>query len=958
MPEPVTFRHAALTRVYAAAREQLAALPLAEREALLATIGTSLLRLDRRTDLAESQLRLEAERVVAAQRRARLDLTAGLPVPEPVPAMGGVRPIQLAPAATLDATDGMPLLFGRRPRTAGDVADALYAFAAALDRTPQGERLARLGLAQRRALLDRLETVLAETPTALPAPQAAQQREAVAALLRELLSATVEDQSGAGCELVARALRLAAALARAEQEPILRDAMVFSLYRLQTRLPEELRDVTRELVREAAPLWPAYAAWLGDGRIAIDFVVDGDAVAVEGTVRDLEGMGFEQVGTGTPPLLRGSFGEGEKKAVVEITVRRNSEDIFANINRPEVDIVWFSGHANYGRAFPTSLANAVPASGKDKLVVFDICFGKDNMQQVRRAFPEVELMATFESATLWDSLRAMRAMWEGIAERQPWKTISETLGGAESGNWVTPAESMLRRRILDRDHDGRADLLDRLYDVNLQRVEENLRRAFEPIRQEAPPHRLQCLYGATSAGWLNRGIGGYNDAVRGVNAHAGVVGGGFFDGGVGDPPVVFSPIDLADGHRGWRMSVNANFAHMPEAVLRAVAAYQFSVSLAELEPGFAYHDDPVRARVNGLLCVAFTLSHDMDANDEAIWKGLLAAFQLPESLDRHALEASISAADDEDAGGAAAVDRVLRDLGEKQPDVWAKLTRPEAGCWPVPQSPKEAGLPEAVYVSALAVVVPRPTHATSYYCKHTYFLTQRQAQAKTSTVVSNDHGEPLVGFLHVPADASTRRDEVEASLAERHVASREVVGAALTGFGREAMARVGEDPIRILLTGFGRWEATKNNPTGDFVTHAENLDAAMQHAFGTRLLSPRGEPVADSAATAGRTLSYRVRDGDGRERMIQVHAQELAVADASLDPESPGSVLATMKSFAPHAVLCMGVRDVMGSEYFAETFADSSGLRLGPPPVHDPMAPAQVSLPPNYALARALLSSP
>jgi len=246
-----------------------------------------------------------------------------------------------------------------------------------------------------------------------------------------------------------------------------------------------------------------------------------------------------------------------------------------------------------------------------------------------------------------------------------------------------------------------------------------------------------------------------------------------------------------------------------------------------------------------------------------------------------------------------------------------------------------------------------------YYCEHMFFESQRAA-VTSGAVARNRFGEPLVGFLHIPRDEFVRQEPQAATYAQesRHAGTREVVGAALGGFLLEAKTAV-TGPVRIMLNGYDRFMDVVNNPTGDFVSHVENVDAVMQRALGSALLTPTGEPLPpDSGNPDGVVVyRYRIKDTDfpdGRE--VLVRTQRFPVTDDAIDGQSHVSVQRGISRYRPHVVLSMGVAG--GRNYMAEHHADDGGLRRRPGErlTHDGMARPSESLADNFALARALVA--
>ena len=268
---------------------------------------------------------------------------------------------------------------------------------------------------------------------------------------------------------------------------------------------------------------------------------------------------------------------------------------------------------------------------------------------------------------------------------------------------------------------------------------------------------------------------------------------------------------------------------------------------------------------------------------------------------------------------------------------------------------RNGGLPD-VLLSSDRATVRHGTDPGDFYCEHMYFLAQRAAEAPGSSVLRNSQGERLVGFLHVPGDQYRYGEPGQGyTLDERHAGTREVVGAALRGYVDAIAPQVGDGPVKVLLTGYGQWGGTTNNPTGEFVQHRANIDQAMRSAFGDDLLSPEGRSLFDAPApsTAPTGYAYRVRvPGTEREREVQLHLASFKVDDSALDENGDHSIQRAMADAAPHGVISMGVH---GARHFeVEHHADSGELSIGPPPRHDGRARPDEELPDNYALARAV----
>jgi pyrrolidone-carboxylate peptidase len=261
-------------------------------------------------------------------------------------------------------------------------------------------------------------------------------------------------------------------------------------------------------------------------------------------------------------------------------------------------------------------------------------------------------------------------------------------------------------------------------------------------------------------------------------------------------------------------------------------------------------------------------------------------------------------------------------------------------------------LPDVLHVAPGGMKVVHGSDPGDFYCEHAFFITQSEARSPTSSVVKNAAGETLTGFLHVPPDVHTYRDpEPGIDVDTRHKNMRSVIGAALRGYYEQALPSVTGD-VKILLTGYTTFHSVKNNPTGDFVSHVKNIDAALESAFGAQLLTKQGQVRPGASGDAVR-LAYTIVDPQtGSRRELIIEARKLPVADEALAENDARSIPHAMRTFSPHAVLAMGVAG--GPDFMAEFHADDGGLDLAGGARHAGYRQPTVSHPPNYSLARAI----
>src|SRR5262249_44131270 len=148
-------------------------------------------------------------------------------------------------------------------------------------------------------------------------------------------------------------------------------------------------------------------------------------------------------------------------------------------------------------------------------------------------------------------------------------------------------------------------------------------------------------------------------------------------------------------------------------------------------------------------------------------------------------------------------------------------------------------------------------------------------------IARDGHGDPLVTFIHHPGNLDDPRSP------NRQAGAQEVVGATLRGYVDSAKGQVpGNEPIKVLVTGYGEFKGVKNNPTQNFVQHPENLDAAMARGFGSQLArGADGTPQRQALEPVNGQPVYRyqLNNQDGTTRNVDVALALLPVSDRAID---------------------------------------------------------------------------
>ena len=552
-----------------------------------------------------------------------------------------------------------------RPASNADLGSGLFRMAELVDdKRSNPLASATLPLATRQLVLRNLSDALAKVPAGGAQPPDLNEGQALqlrSSALTTLL-ALCESAGNSGGELMLKQAAFDAYTGAllAETNPALRDSLIFNLHAITPRLPAAMKTISDQLTNEIAPLAPPYDDWFKNGNNTLNvFWASGQGTEnfYAGTCELLKQKGFASEGTERsdgPNVYAKTFTNRNGQEVkVRITTHLNRDDIFAKMNDPSFQIVGYDGHSDIGRAIPASLRRA-PASDGKKLIFYGLCAGKDNLHRVRDKYPDAQVITSFTSSyfntedlpdgskrlSRSENFNTLMELVNGAVERLPWTTINSNIrdnailfpwshvmpGGT---NYVSPIHTMIRRRVLDSDHDGQADALDKLCNFDTFKVAEDTRREFTPIEAGRPADTLDGSRVHLAAMALNTATG-YNTATQDWKK-GNVIGNGYFEPRPDEQAIVKFERDTIDGQPVLYLSVNARYAHMSTEALRAAAQYQFIMEIAATG---GQPSDPVDRKLMALTFAAFSIIYDesMWGRDDEIWQSLLAANHLPADL--------------------------------------------------------------------------------------------------------------------------------------------------------------------------------------------------------------------------------------------------------------------------------------------------------------------------------------
>jgi hypothetical protein len=554
-----------------------------------------------------------------------------------------------------------------KPRNNAELASGLFRMAQLVDDAKTNPLAAgTIPAAAQGKILSNLAESLAKVavgaplPDGLDAKQALQARSSGVTVLLGLVSAATGETQRAAFDLYKKAMA-------AETHPGIRDSMIFNLHAAKDTLPAEMKAVSDEFMREVAPLSPPYEDWFKDGNRTLNVSWtsgQGTEGFHAGTVEMLKNKGYKVEGqerAGGPTVLTKAIKDRTGvEYTVRITTRENRDNIFDKMNDDKFHIVGYDGHSDIGRAVPEALEGAPASTGK-KLIFTGLCAGKDNIHALQDKYPDAQVLTTFNSSyfnttdvgggkkrmSRSENFNVLMSVVENAVDRRPWTTINQDIrdnavlfpwshvmpGGT---NYISPAHTMIRRRVLDQDHDGQADVLDRLFNVDTTRVNEDTAREFNPVTSDRPADKLDGTRVHLAAMGLNTATG-YNSVTQPYKK-SNIIGDGYFQPQPGETAVVKFEKTKVEGQDVLLMKVNAQYAHMSTESLRAVAHYQFIQDTCGSM-------DVVDRKLMGLTFGAFSIMYDRGgySRDPAIWRGLLKAAGLPTDISMSKIQSLLDA---------------------------------------------------------------------------------------------------------------------------------------------------------------------------------------------------------------------------------------------------------------------------------------------------------------------------
>jgi hypothetical protein len=576
------------------------------------------------------------------------------------------RPVFLAHDGTFTVhADGKP------GTTAAEKGDALFRAGELVDNAKKDSLFSGLPAETRKKAFEQLAPTLSTTaPAGFDKNQALQARASSGTVLLALMEATPE------ADVAAPMLKAYENLIKNEPDQRLKENLIFHLSNSNIAKSGPAKEVAARLMDQLAPLKPPYEKWFANGNntVKMDWQVGDEFLA--GFNSKLKSAGWKETSAGSG-VFQKTFNEpgvGETKFEIRTRLGGGSR-LLEKLSDKSVNIIGYDGHSNWGRNQVSSIKNqaALPDGGDGKLYFSNLCVGKSQIDAFKEKFPKMQVTTTYGSSAVDTDIDGLAKL---MSKRAGWDQITPFLdrvdGHYDRNNFLTPTSTLQREKVLDRDHDGQADYLDKHFNYSTFNVPEDTRREFRPVKQDRDSSTLDGTKINIAAQVLNT-VSEFSGILRPVNEHSRVIADGWFEPAAGEAEVVkFEKVNVQGKDPEYRMKVNARYSHMSEEALRATCAYELN---RWLQSSGEQRIDPVDRKIAAVISFAQSLDIDDGWRDDEVFKNFLDRYNLP-AFSRDDIQVLLDAEHHDYAGSDEMVASIKAKLSPAQ---LAELKKPEVG---------------------------------------------------------------------------------------------------------------------------------------------------------------------------------------------------------------------------------------------------------------------------------------
>ena len=592
-----------------------------------------------------------------------------------------VRPPQPGQVIPLDPTPSQRPVFlaadgsftvnanGTPARTSLEKGDAVYRAAELVDNA-RDNVFATLPKDTRGKVFEQLKATLATPPSGLDDKQSLQLRASTGAVLLHLMEGTKEP------ELLTPMLAAYKGLVTGEKDKRLQENLVFHLSNSPIAKSGEAKAVADALLPALTPIKPPYEKWFANGNntVKLDWQVGDEFLA--GFKSNLTRSGWKETAPNSGVFTKAFNEPGVGETKFEIRTRLGGgSNLLEKIADPGVHIIGYDGHSNWGKNQVSSLKRAasVPDGGDGKLYFSNLCVGKSQIDAFKEKFPNLQVTTTYGSSAVDTDIDGLAKL---MSKRAGWQEITPFLdrgdGHWDRNNFVTPASTLVREQVLDRDNDGQADYLDKHFNVSTFNVAVDTQREFRPVKQDRPPELLDGTKVLIAAQVINT-ASEFSGILKSVNEHSRVIPNGWFEPKAGEAEVVkFEKVKGPNGQPEYRMQVNARYSHMSEEGLRATCVFEFN---RWLQASGEQRMDPVDRKIASVISFAQSLDIDESWRDDEVFSNFLSRYNLP-PFSRNDIQALLDAEHHDYGGSQAMVEAIKAKLPAS---ALAELKKPEVG---------------------------------------------------------------------------------------------------------------------------------------------------------------------------------------------------------------------------------------------------------------------------------------
>ncbi len=390
-------------------------------------------------------------------------------------------------------------------------------------------------------------------------------------------------------------------------------------------------DRRRPHVGGLAKAAPPYAAWDKDGVRRVRIALQCQDEYYPDWKKSLEGrFGFSETSA------RGKTRTYERRDVVDgqetiftVTLTEKDRDMFAPMAEPDTDVVIWCGHSDWWARVSRDLKTAPKAAGEKVFINF-MCFGRHFLHDIVSTYPSAHVITSKDPTEDSEDQAAFAFLLDGFAAGHDWKTIARAVAQDEQNNpddnFVFPSDLRRMVYVLDSDGDGRADVLDRVFDPAPKAEIE--RPVVAADFAAGAPERANGRK-VLEAGLLLNSLSYDHQLLDQTNREQRVRADGFFRGAPGDDRVV----RLQKDGRVLRLAVSDRYAHAHPAALVGMAVFEGVRAL--LEPlDLSDRDRDLYA----LAAVAHATDNDRYPYGPQVYRGVIARYGLPKLSRRKVLE--------------------------------------------------------------------------------------------------------------------------------------------------------------------------------------------------------------------------------------------------------------------------------------------------------------------------------